>query len=187
MASMQMSAAALGDAGPTNAARGRGGLAHMGVIILLGGCAIGTASSIHASTPWPHPVMPTRLLGSVGGGGDCNDTDAAIYPGHAEVVGNGYDDDCDGLADEDANDIPSSDTTDSDGDNIPLAAGDCNDHASNIHPGAAEIIGNYVDDDCDGLADEDASDNPSGDSVDHDGDHVIIAPDKIFASGFQQL
>jgi hypothetical protein len=42
-------------------------------------------------------------------------------------------------------------------------AGDCRDDAAGIHPGAAEAC-NAVDDDCDGLVDEDAS------GVDTDGD-----------------
>lgn len=186
MHSMQMSMETLHGTPSIRAGSGRRSLSHPGIITWLGACAIGVASLVHASTPTSRSLVPTRILGAVAGGGDCNDIDAAVYPGHVEVVGNGYDDDCDGLADEDANDNPSGDTTDADADNVSLAAGDCNDHDPSIHPGAAEIVGNYVDDDCDGLADEDASDNPSSDSADHDGDHVIIAPDTIFASGFEQ-
>lgn len=186
MVPTQLSAAALDGAPSIRSADGRCSMLHRRVVALIGACAIGALSLVHAS-PRSDLLVPPRLLGSIAGGGDCNDTDAAVYPGHPEVVGNGYDDDCDGLADEDINNNPSGDTTDADGDNFSLANGDCNDHAASIHPGAAEIVGNYVDDDCDGLADEDASDNPSNDSADHDGDHVIIATDAIFASGFEQL
>lgn len=158
---------------------------HRRVVALIGACAIGAVSVAHASPRSDHYV-PSRLLGSIASGGDCNDTDAAVYPGHPEVVANGYDDDCDGLADEDINNNPSGDTTDADADNFSLANGDCNDHVASINPGVAEIVGNYLDDDCDGLADEDMADHPSNDSADHDGDHVTIAPDTIFASGFEQ-
>ena len=49
----------------------------------------------------------------------------------------------------------------------------------------AETVGNFFDDDCDGLADEDIDDHPSTDAVDRDLDGVPIAPDRIFASGFE--
>jgi hypothetical protein len=119
------------------------------------------------------------------GGGDCNDTDSEVYPGHAEVPLNRYDDDCDGLADEDLNNVPSNDTSDSDSDGVTIQAGDCDDRISGIRPGAIEIVGNLVDDDCDGLADEDANNNPSLDEDDHDHDGYFIRPDALFRSGFE--
>ncbi|MGN6521088.1 MAG: putative metal-binding motif-containing protein [Dokdonella sp.] len=126
-----------------------------------------------------------RPFGAVPGGGDCNDNDPSIHPGHAEIADNRRDDDCDGLADEDIDDVPSNDTGDLDGDSFSPATGDCDDTSASIHPGIAEIVGNYVDDDCDGLADEDAANHPSSDSADRDGDQVIIAPDTIFTAGFE--
>ena len=65
--------------------------------------------------------------------------------------------------------------------------GDCNDIDPDVYPGHVEVVGNFVDDDCDGLADEDAANHPSSDIADHDGDLVTIAPDSIFASGFEVL
>lgn len=141
---------------------------------------MGRARSYHAhAAASGQPNLPNLVLG-----GDCNDTRPAAYPLQAELVGNLIDDDCDGLADEDVNNNPSTDTTDHDGDGISLQAHDCDDTAAGVHPGVAEVPANLIDDDCDGLADEDALGNLSTDVVDHDGDGVTIGSDRIFRSGF---
>jgi hypothetical protein len=75
---------------------------------------------------------------------DCDDTDAAVHPGAAEVCNGGVDDDCDPDTDEDA---------DLDGDGIGPCSGDCDDTDPAIFPGATEIC-NGVDDDCDPGTDE---------------------------------
>ncbi|MFO0553329.1 MAG: FG-GAP-like repeat-containing protein [Polyangiaceae bacterium] len=56
-----------------------------------------------------------------------------------------------------------------DGDAYTLAEGDCDDTSATIHPLASEVMGNYLDDDCDGVVDD------GTDTVDHDGDTVAIA------------
>lgn len=72
---------------------------------------------------------------------DCEDHDAAIFPGAP--------DDCDGV---DANCDPTDlIEDDADGDGVP-ACGDCDDTDAGIHPGAEEICGNLIDEDCDGEA-----------------------------------
>ncbi len=105
--------------------------------------------------------------GSALAGGDCNDADATVHPGAAEVC-NGVDDDCkggvdDGLAFKDF--FPD---VDSDGYGDATAAPqsscmatlpgkvtnktDCNDQNGTMHPDAAEQC-NKLDDNCDGTPD----------------------------------
>ncbi|MEO8550307.1 MAG: putative metal-binding motif-containing protein [Kofleriaceae bacterium] len=86
-------------------------------------------------------------------GGDCDDTSATNAPGMPEIAGDGIDNDCDGLADENGQNEPSGDTADADGDGQTIADGDCNDHNNTIKKGAAEICGDGLDNDCDGVAD----------------------------------
>ncbi len=78
---------------------------------------------------------------------DCNDADPAVKPGAAETT-NGYDDDCDGKADD------GTDTSDADGDGVSIAAGDCDDTRAETKPGAPEVPDSR-DNDCDGKTDED--------------------------------
>ncbi len=78
--------------------------------------------------------------------GDCDDTNAAIYPG-ASDVSDGVDNDCDGLIDEGSPDA------DDDADGFTDLEGDCNDADIGIYPGAVELL-NGIDDNCDGRIDE---------------------------------
>lgn len=70
----------------------------------------------------------------------------------ADACGNGIDEDCDGIAD---------DSLDEDGDGFTVCAGDCCDAAGQgcptpalVNPGAFDVPGNLVDDDCDGVVDQ---------------------------------
>ena len=85
-------------------------------------------------------------------GGDCNDLEPAI-PAAAEIGSNRRDDDCDGLADEDAQNNPSNNMTDLDGDGQSLASGDCDDTNPDMKKGLPEVCGDGLDNDCDGVAD----------------------------------
>ncbi len=113
--------------------------------------------------------------------GDCDDTNAAIYPGASEWC-NSVDDDCDGSVDEagslgctsyyyDADDDGYGVTTDSEchcseyGLYRATAWGDCDDSDPSISPAASEVC-NGVDDDCDG--------SPEWDEADSDGDSYMM-------------
>jgi hypothetical protein len=101
-----------------------------------------------------------NACGPAGGVCDCNDNDPDIHPGATDVCGNGIDEDCSGepggmgaFCDADHDTYPS---------NV-----DCNDHDPNIHPGplslehcvmmGTECLCDGVDNNCNGLTDEDAS------------------------------
>jgi len=100
-------------------------------------------------------------------GTDCNDTNASINPGAAELC-NSLDDNCAGKIDEGAQTTFYKDS-DGDGDgqagatalacSVPSGyaanSGDCNDANAAINPGAKEAC-NSIDDNCDGTIDEGA-------------------------------
>jgi hypothetical protein len=73
---------------------------------------------------------------------DCNDANAAIFPGAREIFSNGIDENCNGI--DDVN-------LDVDGDGFQRPA-DCNDNDPKIKPNAVEIRGNEVDENCDRVA-----------------------------------
>ncbi|HMV69298.1 MAG TPA: MopE-related protein, partial [Myxococcota bacterium] len=95
---------------------------------------------------------------------DCDDLDRTVYPGAAEVVGDGRDQSCDGaeLCFDDPDDDgflvaepatrPSADADCLDPNEGRLAdlRTDCDDTRGAVHPGAPEIVGDGIDEDCDG-------------------------------------
>jgi hypothetical protein len=92
---------------------------------------------------------------------DCNDQNVAVNPAAVEVCGDGIDNDCDGLADEGCNAA----CPDVDGDGyLDAACGgtDCDDSNAAINPGAAEVCGNNIDNNCNGSSDEKCTTCPDG-------------------------
>jgi hypothetical protein len=118
--------------------------------------------------------------------GDCDDTDAQIYPGAPEWCDE-EDNDCDGDLDADdadylgddadadgdaapdcgGNDCDEFDASltdiDGDGDGTSTCDGDCDDTTTEAGPGLDEICGDSLDNDCDGEAD----------NLDFDGDGAV--------------
>ncbi len=154
-------------------------------------------------TPEPPTATPAVDLDHDGyspGGGDCDDTDAAVYPDALEVC-DGKDNDCDGDTDEGVEEIFYLDG-DGDGygtsdvttracvapDGFVSADGDCDDSDASVYPGTSETCDGR-DNDCDGEVDEgvqtvfhaDADGDGYGDPVEED--LACEAPDGYVLSG----
>jgi hypothetical protein len=86
-------------------------------------------------------------------GDDCDDTDAARFPGNEEICNGGIDDDCDEGTDEEL---------DGDGDGETICEGDCDDGWVLSWTGGTEYcdVGDR-DEDCDGLVDQEDPDAES--------------------------
>jgi len=118
-------------------------------------CKPGTTQACYSGAPGTQGVGPCT------GGTQSCDPSGTWGPCVGEVVpsgescGNGVDDNCNGMTDENA---------DADGDGFYTCGGDCCDSPSDgcgdpklVNPGAFEAPGNMVDDDCDGMTDNVAS------------------------------
>ncbi len=131
----------------------------------------------------------------VSGGTDCDDADAAVHPGATESC-SGVDDDCDGLVDDDDPSVTGREMwyADSDGDGYgdsedsqPACEqpsgrveddSDCDDGDAAVNPDAEEVC-DSIDNDCDGLSD-DEDDGVTGREMwyaDDDGDGYGDAAD----------
>ena len=113
------------------------------------------------------------IAGQVANGDDCDDANAAVNPAAVEICDDlDADEDCDSLIDDEDDSLDTSTATevayvDGDGDGYgtgkktavcdvgagySLTPGDCDDASIAANPGAAEVCGDAVDDDCDGEA-----------------------------------
>jgi hypothetical protein len=94
------------------------------------------------------------------GGADCDDANAARYPGHPEVCDTSdIDEDCDprtfGVRDQDGDAYPDALCCNVDATTeVRTCGGDCDDTRSGVHPSVPEVC-NGTDDDCDTMTDED--------------------------------
>ncbi|MBZ5714669.1 choice-of-anchor L domain-containing protein [Nannocystis pusilla] len=116
-------------------------------------CTPGVAEACYGGPPGTKDVgtckAGMRVCNPQGTGfGPCQ---GEILPVAGEVCANNLDDDCDGETDEDG---------DADGDGWTVCGGDCCDEIGPnclnpdlVNPGAFEVMGNMVDDDCDGMPD----------------------------------
>ncbi len=127
-------------------------------------------------------------------GGDCDDSLGGVNPSVEEAC-NGRDDDCDGETDEENAAGCVTYYLDLDGDGYGVAEaegfclcapnppiqgtglGDCNDEDAAVSPGTVEACENAVDDDCDGLTDEEGADGCAAYFRDEDGDGYGVTED----------
>ena len=94
-----------------------------------------------------------RFTDSACGGQDCNDSDPLSFPDATEICGDGIDQDCSGADLACEPEPPVCQDADSDGYFATADCGtaqDCNDSAPLSFPGATEICGDGIDQDCSG-------------------------------------
>ncbi|MED5372853.1 MAG: MopE-related protein [Myxococcota bacterium] len=134
-------------------------------MFLLLACLV-TPEEYHAYLSRAQDADQDGYLSAQYGGDDCDDRDAAVFPGATETCDQ-RDQDCDDRVDESAAEAPRwflDADEDRYGAGAPVLAcsapdrhvavdGDCDDLDASVHPGAVEVCGGG-DEDCDGLLDD---------------------------------
>lgn len=121
--------------------------------------------------PAADTLAVTAPAGYVSNNTDCNDGNAAINPGAPEICNANVDDNCNGFADDNDTNVSGQESfyTDNDGDlfgsgvamhaciqpaGTAIENDDCNNNNAAINPAAIEICNANVDDNCNGLSDD---------------------------------
>jgi len=107
------------------------------------------------------------------GGQDCDDGDALIHPNAPENCVDGIDNNCDGLTDDEDTDNCDASCPDADGDSFKeesCGGQDCDDGNALVHPNAPENCADGIDNNCDGLTDDEDTVNCDPGCTDNDGD-----------------
>jgi hypothetical protein len=118
-----------------------------------GDCQSGDTRSCYTGAQGTQDVGECRGGQQTCTGGQWGACEGQVTP-RGEVCGNGKDEDCDGKVDED---------TDLDGDGYTTCGGDCCDsttecsNPAEVNPGAFDVPGDGIDNDCDGIVDEGVS------------------------------
>jgi hypothetical protein len=103
---------------------------------------------------------------------DCDDTNKNVFPFARETCGDNVDDNCNKIADDGCQ---GRQCVDRDGDGYGVGLGcpgpqDCDDGNFTVNPGAAEICGDGIDNDCDNVPEDGCKDS----NIDRDGDGVGV-------------
>ncbi|MFC1788176.1 MopE-related protein [Patescibacteria group bacterium] len=126
--------------------------------------------------------------------GDCDDTNGGVNSSATEVCADGFDNNCNG--DADLNDVTCIGQTDQDGDGV-IGDFDCDDGDATAYPGATEICGNAIDEDCSGVLDDLDADQdghydaacPGGDDCDDSNPMIsptVVETDNLCDDGIDQ-
>ena len=134
-------------------------LTHVSYLFTLGIVLVLLMGSTPVRAQCPMDADGDGHISAACGGDDCNDSNAAVYPGATEIPGDGVDENCDGLElcyqDQDGDGWGSAVLVSSFSllcslPNQARQTGDCDDGDPTIYPGAYDIPGDGIDQNCDG-------------------------------------